>query len=391
LASQIVPLCVDGTLNCPDQDRAIVFLFFGFSNCDIEICGGNSDAWDGKDHHQAHLQGQPCSTRCPNLHNPDPNHPNAWNDADDGITQHSFLYEIYHPMTTTPVGPHVVVFNGALGQQTLDRWDPIPAGYYWTNNNCDYDPFQSLDPECNYYRVKADLQTNGYSEKQVQAVFLKASNPFPQCDLKGAYCAENLPLPKEDAYLSELHMGNILRYLKCCKLDADHHSTGVPRYPNLKQVFITSRIYGGYANGQTINGQPSGHNCLMPEPFAFEEGFAVQRTIVAQIDRTTTDYAGDVRYPESAPWVDWGPYLWASGAAPRNFDGLNWCNGQASPPSCVGQFDVRFGDPDPLFNPTFWGDFTHPTAQATQKVANQLLKFVDKDTGSPWVRPWIVK
>ena len=232
--------------------------------------------------------------------------------------------------------------------------------------------------------MKADLQTNQFSENQVQAVFLKASNSFPQCDLKGAYCDPTVPEPQEDAYLSELHMGNILRYLKCCKLDANHHSTGVPRYPNLKQVFMSSRIYGGYANGQ-----PAGHNCLMPEPFAYEEGFAVQRTIVAQIDRTITDYAGDVRYPESAPWFDWGPYLWASGPN-LNSAGVNWCNGQNDPRCANGnQRDVRYGD---LNAPNqYWGDFTHPTAQAAQKVANELLKFIDKDTGSPWVRSWIVK
>ena len=42
---------------------------------------------------------------------------------------------------------------------------------------------------------------------------------------------------------------------------------------------LTNRIYGGYANG-TLNG------CLMPEPFAYEEGFAVERIGVAQINGT---------------------------------------------------------------------------------------------------------
>ena len=84
-----------------------------------------------------------------------------------------------------------------------------------------------------------------------------------------------------DAYESQIYIGNILRYLKCCKLDPYGMPGTFPRYPNLKQVFITSRTYGGYANGTE-------HGCLMPEPFAYEEGFAVQRSIVAQIDRTTT-------------------------------------------------------------------------------------------------------
>ena len=60
------------------------------------------------------------------------------------MTRQMKVTQVYHP-TPPLVGPHVVVFNGALGGQTLDRWDPTPAGYYWNNNNCDYDPFQSLD------------------------------------------------------------------------------------------------------------------------------------------------------------------------------------------------------------------------------------------------------
>jgi hypothetical protein len=60
-------------------------------------------------------------------------------------------------------------------------------------------------------------------------------------------------------------LGDIARYLKCCDL-----VTGYPRYPNLQQVFITSRIYGGYANGQQY-----GNTCENPEPFAYEGGFAV--------------------------------------------------------------------------------------------------------------------
>jgi hypothetical protein len=51
LASQIVPLCSDGTQGgsngCSDGGpKKIVFLFIGFSNCDVEICGGHVDAWD---------------------------------------------------------------------------------------------------------------------------------------------------------------------------------------------------------------------------------------------------------------------------------------------------------------------------------------------------------
>ncbi len=265
--------------------------------------------------------------------------------------------------------------------------DPTTAGWY-ASHDCPYANSTDFYPECNYIRIKNDLQTNGYTEAQVQAIFLKSSDSFPKCDLSGVYCATGFTMP--DAYMAEQFLGRILRYLKCCKMDQNGVSTNQPRYPNIQQVFLTSRIYGGYANGQPMTTQ----HCLMPEPYAYEYGFAVQRTIVAQIDRTTTDYAGDVRYPESAPWVDWGPYIWASGVNISPSTGLNWCDYMTRFDSrCSGNLgDVRYGDP--LDFTDFWGDHTHPTATGTQKVANQLVIFIGKDPnhikpGSPFVMPWI--
>jgi hypothetical protein len=129
------------------------------------------------------------------------------------------------------------------------------------------------------------------------------------------------PLSKIDAYQTEQYLGDIMRYLKTGLY-------GTPRYPHLHQVFLTSRIYGGYSRNADGSNGGSGTKagCQSPEPFAYEEGFGVQRTIVAQIDRTSTDWAGSVRYPEDSPWVDWGPYRWASGDNPRQSDNLFWCD-----------------------------------------------------------------
>jgi hypothetical protein len=41
-----------------------------------------------------------------------------------------------------------------------------------------------MDPECNYCRVEGDLRTNGFTEAQVQAVFIKSGDNFPSCDLE---------------------------------------------------------------------------------------------------------------------------------------------------------------------------------------------------------------
>ncbi|HZQ69932.1 MAG TPA: hypothetical protein VFA68_15515 [Terriglobales bacterium] len=123
----------------------------------------------------------------------------------------------------------------------------------------------------------------------------------------------------------------------------------------------------------------------------------MQRLIVAQINQvagvqSNDTHAGPVDYSK-APWFDWGPYLWASGQTQRQFDLLVWCNGQGTAQCPQTQLDVRYGD---RFNPNFWGDFTHPTAMAAEKVAKLLMIFIGKDPdgvrpGSPFVLPWVQK
>ena len=160
----------------------------------------------------------------------------------------------------------------------------------------------------------------------MQAVFIKSGDSFPTCDLQHNFCPQNAT---PDAYQAEIYLGDILRYLKCCKLVPQIPT--VPRYPNLQQVFVTSRTYGGYANAST-----NGNTCLNPEPFAYELAFTVQRAIVAQINQADDGSSGLLNYsPDvnginqgNAPWVDWGPYLWAYKDNPRNFDSLYWCGGQ---------------------------------------------------------------
>jgi hypothetical protein len=78
------------------------------------------------------------------------------------------------------------------------------------------------------------------------------------------------------------------------------------RFPNLRICYLSSRTYGGYA-----------FNPDRKEPLSFETGFAVQRLIAAQI-------AGDPALNHDpahglvlVPWLAWGPYLWADGAAAR--------------------------------------------------------------------------
>jgi hypothetical protein len=69
------------------------------------------------------------------------------------------------------------------------------------------------------------------------------------------------------------------------------------------------------------------------------------------------------RGPVTAPWLAWGPYLWADGLRPRA-DGLTW--------TCAD----------------FAEDGTHPSVGGRQKVANLLLTFVRTDTTA---REWFLE
>jgi hypothetical protein len=98
--------------------------------------------------------------------------------------------------------------------------------------------------------------------------------------------------------------------------------------PNLKQVYVSSRIYGGYAS-----------TMLNPEPYAYESAFAFKEL---------------VRTQHPGLWISWGPYLWADGLNVRS-DGLFWeCD-------------------------DFMNDGTHPSVAGSLKVAHHLMDFFKND------------
>src|SRR5947209_13371659 len=98
----------------------------------------------------------------------------------------------------------LVLVNGAQGGKSAS---------FWTSSTlADYD------------RIRDTVLTpQGLSELQVQIVWLKVANPGPTVALPAAHA---------DAYTLLGQEGSILRALKT-------------RYPNLQQVFVSSRIYAG--------------------------------------------------------------------------------------------------------------------------------------------------
>lgn len=208
----------------------------------------------------------------------------------------------------------LIPVNGAASGQTAHTWDS-PS-------------------DTNYDRVRdAVLEPAGLDEAQVQVVWLKVANPGP---------TRALPAADAEAFVLERQLGDIARALAV-------------RYPNLQMVFMSSRIYAGYA---TTN--------LNPEPYAYESGFAVKWVIEAQINQMqgggVDPITGDLDFRTRAPWLAWGPYLWADGLKPRR-DGFTWSCSELAP------------------------DGTHPSLAGGRKVARALIDFF---VASPYTSPWFL-
>jgi len=196
--------------------------------------------------------------------------------------------------------PRLLVIDCAEGGQTA-RIVRDPASAYWDT-------------------VAARLHAHGSSLAQVQAVWIKEANARPT----GGFPAAT------DSLLWDL--GGVVRTIKA-------------KMPQTKLCYLTSRIYAGYATTD-----------LNPEPYAYESGFAVKWLIDAQIAGVDSLSYGSGQ----APWLSWGPYLWADGLKPR-FDGFTW--------PCAA----------------FQSDGTHPSTLGQEIVADSLLAFFSKDeTATPW-------
>lgn len=180
----------------------------------------------------------------------------------------------------------------------------------------------TADPKANFWTVVDQRLAEAHvTGKQVQVVWIKQANPQPN---QGWPTATKQLQADLVSTIHNLH----------------------DRFPNLKITYLSSRIYGGYAATP-----------LNPEPYAYEGGFAVKWTIAQQI-------AGDASLkPDRAPWLAWGPYLWADGVKGRKQDSLVWKREDLGP------------------------DGTHPSDSGRMKVGQMLLDFLKTDpTAAPWFR-----
>lgn len=202
--------------------------------------------------------------------------------------------------------PHLTIVDGAQGGVTAVQW---------------------INPGCPCWStLDQRLQASGVSPRQVVAAWVKLADAAP---------ADGWP-----SYAQRLQQETVT-ILQIART----------RYPNLQLAYLSSRIYAGYAT-TTLN----------PEPYAYESGFSVKWTIGDQIAGSP-----DLRFEPSgsarAPWIAWGPYLWADGTTARS-DGMTWTCSELSE------------------------DGTHPSTAGRQKVAQALLTFVKTD---PTAREWFVR
>ena len=125
------------------------------------------------------------------------------------------------------------------------------------------------------------------------------------------------------------------------------------RFSNLRIIYLSSRIYGGYANGN-----------LNPEPYAYESAFPVRWLIQDQIKGDAALNFNADKGTVKAPLLLWGPYLWADGTTPRQSDKLVY-------------------NRDDLAQ-----DGTHPSEAGREKVAKVMLEFYKTD---PLAKTWFAR
>jgi hypothetical protein len=209
----------------------------------------------------------------------------------------------------TSLSPYLKIVDGAQGGQTASKIK-YDTATFWTG-------------------VMTRLAAQALSARQVQAIWLKEANAGPTGTLM-----DHATKLRDD-------LRDIVQVI-------------YRKFPNVKQVFLSSRIYGGYASTN-----------LNPEPYAYESGLAVRWLIEAQINGNDSLNYGAATGEVKAPWLAWGAYLWGDGITPRQGDSLQW-------------FCEDF----------ITTDGTHPSTSGRQKVAGMLDGFF---RSSPYTRYWYLK
>lgn len=217
---------------------------------------------------------------------------------------HEWQYFMDHADADPVRNDRMVLHNGAQVGKNADEI-ANPLDIYWTH-------------------VDEHLAEVGYTPLQVQAIWFEESLADP---------TDHWP----DSANSMLgYLRSIVQIIKA-------------RYPNVSRIYHSSRIYGGYA--------PTGPS---HEPYCYEYGFSTKWLIEQQLNGDPTMNFDPAKGPVLAPWMAWGPYMWADGLIPRS-DGLTWLCSDFRP------------------------DGKHPNDDGNAKITAYLLNFFKTDpTSKTW-------
>jgi len=191
------------------------------------------------------------------------------------------------------VSEAVALVNCARGGNALERWLEK----------------QSLWDDC-----KDKVVAAGFTLDQIKVVWAKDADQFTDH-------GRTLPDPAADYFDLVTNISGLSERIG-------------EEFPSVQAVFHSSRIYAGYVS--------PARQAARGEPISYEGGLAVN----AAIERWK---AGEL---PDAPWIGWGPYLWANATTP-NASGLVWL-----------PEDFRDGGVDP-----------HPSDAGQTKVADALHAF----------------
>jgi len=219
--------------------------------------------------------------------------------------------------------PKLTVVNGAESGETATDWT-------------DY----INDPQHTWSTAIQRIASASATQQQVQTVWLKESDSYRTTDW-GTFPNNMNSSGLQGRLVSIIH--------------------GIHYYfPNAKITYISGRTRAWTTGGNLAQN-------LNPEPRAYETSFADKWVIEQQINGDPTLNFDPSKGAVNAPWLSWGPYLWADGITPRS-DGLTW--------PCTNT------------NTTGSMDYTHPSSGAGKgqdTAANELLAFFKTDpTATPW-------
>lgn len=204
----------------------------------------------------------------------------------NGHQEFNRFIELYenHP----DVSGEIVLINCAVGGSALERWVGAEGQELWDQCKSNVTKKHSLD--------------------QVKVVWAKNADQFTELGI-------TLPDPQADYYNLVTNIGLLGQ-----KVGSE--------FPSVQAIFNTSRIYGGYVEEKK--------QAARGEPISYEGGFATN-TVIEKYKN------GEL---PGAPWMGWGPYLWANGETP-NGSGIFWTkndfqggNGENQHPSVFGATKV---------------------------------------------------